>query len=550
MIPFAKKINPVLLFTLILLLQTYLMVAKGYEKEFFHLDEVFTFILSNNKYGMDMPANYKNEWNPGSDYYNLLTTSADNTFNYKQVYKNQTNDVHPPLYYFIIHTITSFFPQQFSKWFGIIPNIFFFLCTQVFIFLLSERMLNSKYKALLPCLLYGFSLGAVSTVEFIRMYSMMTAIMMMALYMNCKIIHNAININRYITFLFIINILGYLTHYHHIIYSFFMCSFMIIYLNHNNPVRDTYKYIATNLISFILFILIYPAARTHIFSGQRGTEAFQNLTTTTFWDRLSLFYNIINGHMFCSLLTIIAFFFLLFYIIKKTVHYEKTNYGLTLSISVPSFSFPIVFFISQKTYGLLLILFTGIPSLFLIIKTAAYINFRYISPLYPLIAIVTAFVIFKISQKNIFLKIFFCLFSISILYSGIHFNYDNRYKKYQNFFHNYMDTENLIIANICGYNLCSVMLPITNTYKNIYIATKEHIDKLPEKIPDMLSKLSTSKITLCIINEYEYNLYNKEGHLTESLKLMENKLIDSLRNNYKISLRKIGYITSITIEDR
>ena len=51
-------------------------------------------------------------------------------------------------------------------------------------------------------------------------------------------------------------------------------------------------------------------------------------------------------------------------------------------------------------------------------------------------------------------------------------------------------------------------------------------------------------------NEYEYNLYNKEGHLTESLKLMENKLIDSLRNNYKISLRKIGYITSITIEDR
>lgn len=112
-----------------------------------------------------------------------------------------------------------------------------------------------------------------------------------------------------------------------------------------------------------------------------------------------------------------------------------------------------------------------------------------------------------------------------------------------------MNTENLIIANIGEYNFYSVMFPITNTYKNIYIATKEHIDKLPERIPDMLSKLSTRKITLCIINEYEYNLYNKEGHLTESLKRMENKLIDSLRNNYKISLRKIGYITSITIED-
>lgn len=126
MLSITKRINPVVVFILILLLQTYLMTARGYEKEFFHVDDAFTFMLSNSKYGIEVPDEYKNKWRSGSDYYNLLTTSTDSTFNYKQVYINQTNDVHPPLYYFIIHTIMSFFPQQFSKWFGIIPNIFFF----------------------------------------------------------------------------------------------------------------------------------------------------------------------------------------------------------------------------------------------------------------------------------------------------------------------------------------------------------------------------------------------------------------------------------------
>ena len=143
MIAITKKINPIHAFIVILLFQTILMVAKGYEKDFFHVDEALTFMLANSEYGLEVPEKYKNEWRPGSDYYDLLTVSADNTFNYKQVYINQTNDVHPPLYYFVIHTVSSFFPLQFSKWFGILPNIFFFLLTQVFIFLLSSSILGS-----------------------------------------------------------------------------------------------------------------------------------------------------------------------------------------------------------------------------------------------------------------------------------------------------------------------------------------------------------------------------------------------------------------------
>lgn len=78
------------------------------KKNFFHLDEALTFTLTNNKDGINISDEYKNTWRPGIDYYRLLTVSSEDKFNYKQVYINQTEDVHPPLYYFIIHTISSF----------------------------------------------------------------------------------------------------------------------------------------------------------------------------------------------------------------------------------------------------------------------------------------------------------------------------------------------------------------------------------------------------------------------------------------------------------
>ena len=53
MIAITKKINPIHAFIVILLFQTILMVAKGYEKDFFHVDEALTFMLANSEYGLE-----------------------------------------------------------------------------------------------------------------------------------------------------------------------------------------------------------------------------------------------------------------------------------------------------------------------------------------------------------------------------------------------------------------------------------------------------------------------------------------------------------------
>ena len=43
-------------------------------------------------------------------------------FDYASVYYNQTQDVHPPLFYFLLHTVCSLFPGSFTKWTGLGMN--------------------------------------------------------------------------------------------------------------------------------------------------------------------------------------------------------------------------------------------------------------------------------------------------------------------------------------------------------------------------------------------------------------------------------------------
>lgn len=70
-------------------------------------------------------SKYYNRWLSPDFWNSALTVQQEYAFNYKSVFYNQAQDVHPPLYYVIIHTISSFFPGTYSKWFAIIPNMMF-----------------------------------------------------------------------------------------------------------------------------------------------------------------------------------------------------------------------------------------------------------------------------------------------------------------------------------------------------------------------------------------------------------------------------------------
>lgn len=200
-----QKITAYAVLALIIIAQIiYTTFAYVYKKEGYHSDEIWSYGLANSYYkpfiyirpGVfidDMTPDdiiNLNEWKSGEEFKNYITVQEGEQFSYVSVYDNQTLDHHPPLYYFLLHTVCSFFPDTFSWWFGYSLNIIFLIVTQIFLYKLSYTVLKggSIYKPLIVCGMYAFGIGALSTFIFVRMYSMLTMMTVMHIYYQMRLI--------------------------------------------------------------------------------------------------------------------------------------------------------------------------------------------------------------------------------------------------------------------------------------------------------------------------------------------------------------------------
>ena len=108
---------------IIILILIGIRVYFGYQKEDFFMDETFSYTLMNMKEGAGMvqiAPEFNNTWISGDKIKNMLTVSNDEILRYDTVYYNQTQDVHPPLYYFLLHTASVLSFGNFTKWTGIV----------------------------------------------------------------------------------------------------------------------------------------------------------------------------------------------------------------------------------------------------------------------------------------------------------------------------------------------------------------------------------------------------------------------------------------------
>ncbi|MBQ4147915.1 MAG: glycosyltransferase family 39 protein, partial [Prevotella sp.] len=142
------------------------------------IDEIYTYGLSNSEY---KPFVYDISGGDLTDqtitkqqFLDYLTVQEGEQFHFGSVYYNQTQDVHPPLYYWLIHTVSSFFPDSFSKWIGLGINGVVFAATLVVLFLLTQKLFENRRLAVLTAALYGLSTIALSTMLMIRMYMLLT----------------------------------------------------------------------------------------------------------------------------------------------------------------------------------------------------------------------------------------------------------------------------------------------------------------------------------------------------------------------------------------
>lgn len=217
-------------------------------------------------------------WLTGQDYLDYIAVSESNTFNYASVYYNQRGDVHPPLYYIILHTVCSIFQGSFSKWFGLGINLILMMLILTVMYQMIKVHFGGEWVALATIMAYGLSRGCISNAMYVRMYVLLELAMLCFCYVHLHIAGKDFSIKGRSRWLLILAAIGgFLTHYYFVLYAVFVAATYMVWMICLKKWKPLFQYFLTLVCSAVFGLCIWPFAIRHVFEGYRGQEALGNL---------------------------------------------------------------------------------------------------------------------------------------------------------------------------------------------------------------------------------------------------------------------------------
>lgn len=299
-----SKKKTVILLIAIILLQVIFRIYIGTKKEYFHMDEAYSYGLMNyNKLSIVDNEDFLNTWHNKEYYLDYFEVNSQEAKNIGAVFENQKNDVHPPLYYLLLRVAASFTIDQFTKWTGIILNIVIFVVSSIFVYLLSKKIFKKNIYALIATFVNGFTMLSLDSTMYIRMYELANLMVLITTYIHvCLLEKQQLKISNLMP-LGIMLILGGLTHYYFFVFAVGLyITFSINWLK-NKEYKNWLKYTGTIVASAVIYLVIWPYAINHVLFGYRGVGA----NTSNFLSNLNqYFFHIINREMFNYLLLILV----------------------------------------------------------------------------------------------------------------------------------------------------------------------------------------------------------------------------------------------------
>ena len=250
-------------------------------KKNYHVDEMLSYGLSNHTEGFMMTFDEGIKYVPSdAQFLKYLGVSKDHRFDYSNVFINQENDVHPPLYYSILHTICSLFPGSFSRWYAGIINIVFGLLSLIMLDILLSKFVDDK--RILAIILCGFviSAGILNAIAYFRMY--IIAMFICLLLLNEIVDGDRSKGNDYHFYgkLSVTLLCGALTHYYVTIYAALIFTTFGIILLIKRRFADVLGIFLSASVAALSAIAIFPAMLTHMFGGYRGKEALESISSS------------------------------------------------------------------------------------------------------------------------------------------------------------------------------------------------------------------------------------------------------------------------------
>ena len=314
----------------LLVLQLCVLFYYGSRKSGFHEDELYTYYSSNKTAGLFVSDR---QWLLGEELRNELVVLPGEQFRYGVVKQMQSWDVHPPLYYYIFHTVCSLFPGVFSKWLGIGVNMIAYVVCFVLLGYASytvmtagdeegHRQESAMAFSFVTCFAWGFCPAVISGVMFIRMYQWLTLFVLLCLCLHLRAMKKQdFRIGSFLVPVMVTVFLGFSTQYYYIIFHFFLGMGFCALLVWRRKIKELFAYAFFCALGLGVAILYYPAGMAHIFRGYRGTEAvseFGDVSNT--WGRLRFFVGLFDDYVMNGML---AVFLLVICLLWLTVWYQS-----------------------------------------------------------------------------------------------------------------------------------------------------------------------------------------------------------------------------------
>ena len=262
----------IILLVIILIQLLRIVYSFSFLKEGTHSDEIWSYGLANSYYEPFIYDTFNHgeirnndQWLSGQIMKDYLTVDSDHKFSYDSVYFNQVYENHPFFYYCLLHTVCSFFPGRFSLWYGFVINIIAFVVTILFFYKLIFEVFKSEVISLIGCSFYGFSLGALNTFIFVRMYALLVMLTVIFLFLHAKLYNNCLKKSNLIA-VFLVTLLGMLTHHFFIPFAASVSACFCVYYLIKKKTHDLFKYSFTMLGSVVASLMIFPATFNHMFS--------------------------------------------------------------------------------------------------------------------------------------------------------------------------------------------------------------------------------------------------------------------------------------------
>lgn len=315
----------------------YVCIKQGY-----HEDELLTYNLANSTSSLSVDGG----WNSSKDFNDYLSVSSTDRFDYVRAYQNQITDAsHPPFYYFLVHTICSFFPETFSRFFAYAINVLANIGILILIFAIIKRITKNNLYAVLCVIGYGLSIACITTTIYLRMYCLLTFFALAFLYAVLRIFDGKTKFIDYLL-LSVIVFFGTLTQYYFIVFEGLTGIVYLIYSIKNKNIKGFIKLFCAVAVASILAFCCYPFIISNLFGGNRGLGSL-DISIDTITIVTYVFYKLMTYVMVLSKLLFInqPIILLLFtavvattYIYIRFVKKQKLSQKAVLSF-IPSIIF-------------------------------------------------------------------------------------------------------------------------------------------------------------------------------------------------------------------